>query len=431
MAQGNLELESPSNEGLLAHEDRTTVGAQDVRPRAVSVSSAIAEEPQKPLQRGRMSEGLITVCYIGLWYAFSVSLSVYNKWMFAADRLDFRFPIFTTSLHQLVQFSLALLLTKDRSVLRIQNLKRALPCAAASTGDIGMGNVSLRVVTLSFYTMVKSSSLGFVLLFGVLFRLERATIQIATIVTVMTIGVIMMVAGETQFVLGGFFLVLGAAACSGLRWALTQILLRGAAAAPAPSTKSESAIDDEDEFDIEGDGSSERLRRLSAASATSRISRPAARDDEESGPAAQAVDPEVAIKVTEQQHTQHHRHPLQTMLLLSPSMFVMLLLLALGIEGPRQLVQAKLWTDMGILVGGLVLLFPGLLAFCMTLAEFILLNRTSVLTLAIAGICKEVVTITAAVIMFGDHLTLINGLGLVVTTAAILAYQQYRFGRGS
>jgi solute carrier family 35 protein C2 len=335
--------------------------------------------------------------------------------MFATDRLDFRFPIFTTSLHQLVQFSLALLLTKDNSVLTFVNLKRALACAAASTGDIGMGNVSLRAVTLSFYTMVKSSSLGFVLLFGILFRLERATWQIAAIVTVMSIGVIMMVAGETQFVLVGFFLVLGAAACSGLRWALTQILLRSADAQVADSCTD---TDNGTMSDIEVPAAA-RHRRLSTSSCTSHHTL----DNAEGGPLA-VLHHDIDVGKT----TPHHHHPLQTMLLLSPSMFVLLFILAMVIEGPVQLVHAKLWTDMGVGLGILVLLFPGTLAFCMTLSEFILLNRTSVLTLAIAGICKEVVTITAAVIFFGDRLTAVNGIGLVVTTSAILAYQRYRFG---
>src|SRR5436190_7783418 len=73
--------------------------------------------------------------------------------------------------------------------------------------------------------MCKSSVLGFVLVFAFLFRLEKPSWKLAAIITTMTAGVIMMVAGETSFDALGFVLVMSAAASSGFRWSLTQILL--------------------------------------------------------------------------------------------------------------------------------------------------------------------------------------------------------------
>jgi solute carrier family 35 protein C2 len=67
--------------------------------------------------------------------------------------------------------------------------------------------------------------LAFVLIFAFIFRLEKMTWKLVGIITVMTVGVIMMVAGEAKFELIGFFLVILASALSGLRWSLTQILL--------------------------------------------------------------------------------------------------------------------------------------------------------------------------------------------------------------
>ena len=73
--------------------------------------------------------------------------------------------------------------------------------------------------------MCKSSALAFVLIFAFIFRLEKMTWKLVGIITVMTVGVVMMVAGEAKFVPIGFFLVILASALSGLRWSLTQILL--------------------------------------------------------------------------------------------------------------------------------------------------------------------------------------------------------------
>ena len=45
------------------------------------------------------SKNVETVIYILGWYLFSLSISIYNKWMFGKG-LDFKFPILITSFHQ-------------------------------------------------------------------------------------------------------------------------------------------------------------------------------------------------------------------------------------------------------------------------------------------------------------------------------------------
>lgn len=74
--------------------------------------------------------------------------------------------------------------------------------------------------------MCKSSSLVFVLLFAFAFRLEIFSWRLIGVITIITSGVVLMVATETQFVLGGMILVFSASALGGLRWALTEILLK-------------------------------------------------------------------------------------------------------------------------------------------------------------------------------------------------------------
>ena len=103
----------------------------------------------------------------------------YNKWMFTKKYLDFQFPLFTTCLHMLVQFCLALLVLYFMPQLRPQkdnpgrtappSLKDALfstkslmsrmfyltrigPCGAATGLDIGLGNMSMKFISLTFYS---------------------------------------------------------------------------------------------------------------------------------------------------------------------------------------------------------------------------------------------------------------------------------------
>lgn len=74
--------------------------------------------------------------------------------------------------------------------------------------------------------MCKSSSLIFVLLFAFLFRLETFSFRLIGVILLIFGGVVLMVATETHFVLSGLLLVLSASAFGGLRWSLSQLLLR-------------------------------------------------------------------------------------------------------------------------------------------------------------------------------------------------------------
>jgi solute carrier family 35, member C2 len=172
----------------------------------------------------------------------------------------------------------------------------------------------------------------------------------------MTIGVIMMVAGEVEFKLGGFILVISAAFFSGFRWGLTQILL---------------------------------LRNPATS------------------------------------------NPFSSIFFLAPVMFVTLFTIAIPVEG-----FPALWAGLGELrethgwlAAPLIILFPGTIAFLMTASEFALLQRTSVVTLSIAGIFKEAVTISAAAIVFGDRLTPVNISGLFVTLGAIASYNWIKISK--
>jgi solute carrier family 35 protein C2 len=63
-------------------------------------------------------------------------------------------------------------------------------------------------------------------MFAFFFRLEKPRLSLILIIGVIVVGVVLTVAGETQFDMTGFVLVLLAAVMSGLRWSLTQMLLQ-------------------------------------------------------------------------------------------------------------------------------------------------------------------------------------------------------------
>jgi solute carrier family 35 protein C2 len=167
--------------------------------RIVGDSNITAEE-KKQADQNVLKKGIINAILIGLWYLFSLSISIvctmslkyrnntdprqYNKWMFDPKHLDFHFPLFTTCMHMVVQFSLASLVlfifpqfrprydsisNPDNShadgelmqheedarkplMTKMFYLTRIGPCGAATGLDIGLGNMSLKFITLTFYS---------------------------------------------------------------------------------------------------------------------------------------------------------------------------------------------------------------------------------------------------------------------------------------
>lgn len=336
------------------------------------------------------SKTIESIVYILGWYFFSLSISIYNKWMFGSG-LDFKFPIIITSFHQLCLCILSCVVLYLKPNLRplhttnvstptstngisgqtigkfLQSLlmdfpiyiRQIFPCSIASAGDIGLSNVSISLITLSLYTMLKTSSLMFVLLFGLLFKLEKFNWRLIFIVAIMTISVIMMTdkpelgsSSSSSSSSVGIFMVLMASMLSGLRWSFTQILLKKNPYTP---------------------------------------------------------------------------NSISTIFYISPGMCIILFSLGLIFEGWTNFINSEIWITKGLFTTIILLIIPGVLAFMMTLCEFKLLTVAQVITLSVAGIFKELLTIILSPIIFGDKLSLINILGLILTFMDILWYNYYRY----
>lgn len=74
--------------------------------------------------------------------------------------------------------------------------------------------------------MCKSSSLIFVLTFAFILHLERPSIRLVGVITLITCGVFLMVFTTTEVSVPGLIMILSASFFGGLRWSLTQLLLK-------------------------------------------------------------------------------------------------------------------------------------------------------------------------------------------------------------
>jgi solute carrier family 35 protein C2 len=232
------------------------------------------------------------------------------------------------------------------------------------------------VLVHNIQAMCKSSVPVFVLLFAFLFKLEKPTKSLALIISVISFGVCLMVMkgednsyeiigyvqeiGALSMQLNPFcriVQVLTASSLSGLRWAITQILL-------------------------------DKNSKIFAKS-----------------------------------------HPVVMNFFLTPVMCATLFLSGCIAEGLGEF--AKLGNRFNVFELILKFSIGGLLAFCMTIAEFKLIGETSVVALSVAGICKEVLTIIVSMLVFGDKLSATNVVGLLISLVGIAMFNLYRMRRNS
>jgi solute carrier family 35 protein C2 len=170
------------------------------------------------------------------WFFFSALLSSYNKYVFGNGHMAFPCPLLLTSIHFLIQWVFsyfACALFPDRlGTERVQRMTWkewaliSMPCGLITALDVGLSNLSLVSITITFYTMVKSSAPIFVLGWAYLFGIERITWSLIGVILVIAAGEFLTVLGEVDFVVHGFVLCLVATVLSGARWTLVQLKLQ-------------------------------------------------------------------------------------------------------------------------------------------------------------------------------------------------------------
>lgn len=168
------------------------------------------------------------------WYTMSTALSLVNKKVNGQNYGAFPMPLMLTGVQFLVQFGVVefVLSLPPLRKLRPQPMswgvymrKLVMPGVVGGV-DIGLSNLSLVFITVSFYTMVKSTGPLFLLVVAFAMGLEKPSLYLLGVVLILSTGMLLAVFGETSFNTIGFTLVLSASFFSGLRWALMQLLLQ-------------------------------------------------------------------------------------------------------------------------------------------------------------------------------------------------------------
>ncbi|EDV50790.1 solute carrier family 35 member C2 [Drosophila erecta] len=302
-----------------------------------------------------------TLAIILLYLALSITLTFYQTYI---NRL-MPFPLTIVTYHLVVKFLLA---AAARKIYRIRvgrsrvqldwrlALRKMAPTGVASAIDIGFSNWGLALVPISLYTMTKSSTIVFILLFAIAFGLEKKSWSLVSIVGLIGTGLLMFTYKSTDFNALGFFFILFASLSSGLRWSFAQFIMQ----------KSKLGL----------------------------------------------------------------HNPIDMIYYMQPWMVASLVPLVIGIEGARLIAVIENLPDHTsneITLAIARITAGALLAFFMEFSEFLVLCKTSSLTLSIAGIFKDICQLALAVTIRNDHLSVINSIGLAICLAGIFCHLLHKY----
>ena len=177
-----------------------------------------------------------TALFIGLYYVISIAMNIFNSVLYNKNRLAFPHPLLLTSFTFFFQFLITLIylatIGRVRAAWQAISSQRMviLPCALFSALDIGMSNVSLEMIPLSVYVMVKSAAPVFILIGSFVTGTEKPSWRLVGIIALVAIGVLLAaytpdISSGGQYNLMGLALIVCATGMAGFRWCMTQLIV--------------------------------------------------------------------------------------------------------------------------------------------------------------------------------------------------------------
>lgn len=151
---------------------------------------------------------LKTGFFIAVWYLFNLLTVLGNKYLF--NFYHFVYPFSLTAIHMVCCFIGAVILLKGvqwqpfKEVTREHYFRKILPLAVMYCINIGLGNVSLRLVPVSFMQTVKSSVPAFNVLGQLIFLNNRFSRSVYISLVPVVLGVMLATWTEVNFDMAGF-----------------------------------------------------------------------------------------------------------------------------------------------------------------------------------------------------------------------------------
>jgi len=248
--------------------------------------------------------------------------------------------------------------------------RKVVTIGVCTAFEIAASNLSLLTLSVSFHTMIKSSTPLFVLIAAIALGLEQPTRLLIASMMLVTGGVMLCSAGEIKFDWGGFMYILTASMAGGVRWSLAQLLLQREGGAEASAVGARDNISDV------------LLHNL-----------------------------EKCVELL------YHQLPVSVAALIPAWLLLERVRFLLWIAAQEES-SGMLALKLGLVISGCALL-----AFVLIVTELSLLTLTSSVTLSVAAIAKELLLIAAAVVILGEAPTGTSSLGFFIALSGVSLYK--------
>ncbi|RSH88602.1 hypothetical protein EHS25_002829 [Saitozyma podzolica] len=202
----------------LTHGERIEVKIADARPPA--------NQPKKIT--------IPAIIIIPIWMACSITVILYNKYVFS--NLNFPFPTFLTTWHlafsavatRVLQRTTTLVDgAKDIEMSRERWIRSILPIGALFSGSLILSNYAYLSLSVSFIQMLKAFNPVAILLISFAFKIQEPNSRLLAIVVMISTGCALAAYGEVHFEMFGFLCQCAAIAFEASRLVMIQLLLHG------------------------------------------------------------------------------------------------------------------------------------------------------------------------------------------------------------
>ena len=167
--------------------------------------------------------------YVVGWYIVGMSITFTNKFLLSDKGLKLPFTLATVT--NVMVSLIAWAATRPRA-FRPEPLpwhtvrSVVIPIGVLTAMDIGCSNWALVHLSVAFHTIVRGTVPVFVLCFSLMMGLRRPSWRVCGAITTVCVGVALAAYGELECDGFGFAMALLSCFFSGLRWAMTQLLVQ-------------------------------------------------------------------------------------------------------------------------------------------------------------------------------------------------------------
>jgi hypothetical protein len=197
----------------------TSIASRDLLRSIKSVKS-----PDRALDWISISTYLLIAATAFLWYSISLTFTIYNKWILQVLFGGFRFPVLNTSIHMIIKYLFSRLYTTY--VIKLENIpeitkglfwKVVVPIGITTSFDIAFSNEAISHISISLYTIIKTTVVVWTFLWGCLFDVEVFSVAKFNCIVLVIVGLSITVLEDLDSSFIGILYCLLAAMSGGLR----------------------------------------------------------------------------------------------------------------------------------------------------------------------------------------------------------------------